>query len=278
MAIYLQTNTSSLVAEMHFNSAQESLQSSFTKLSSGYRINSAADDAAGLGIAKSLNAQVQSYNVASQNAADAVSMVQTADGSADQVQGLLTRMRELAVEAQNGTMSGNDLTNLDTEFQQDLNEIDRVAGDATFNGTSLLSGTQTTANQIAFQVGINGNTTIDQINVQFGGADTSSLLLTGANVSTAAGASAALASIDTAIQSISKTRAGFGAAINRLSDAQAAIQSSSENLSAALATIQDVNVASETANLAREQVLAQAGASVLAQANQSPQLALKLLQ
>jgi flagellin len=274
MAIYLQTNTSALVAEMHFNQSQQQISSSFTKLSSGYRINSAADDAAGLGIAKSLNAQVQSYSVASQNAADAISMVQTADGSADQVTGLLTRMRELAVEAQNGTMSSNDLTNLQTEFGQDMSEIDRVAGDATFNGTSLLSGAQTTANTINFQVGINGNTTLDQISVQFGGADTSSLLLTGATVTSAN----LLTTIDNAMQSLSTTRAGFGAAMNRLSDAQAAISSTSQNLSAALSTIQDVDVASETANLAREQVLAQAGASVLAQANQAPQLALKLLQ
>jgi len=272
MAIYLQTNTSALVAEMYFNKSQESIQSSFTKLSSGYRINSAADDAAGLGIAKSLNAQVQSYSVASQNAADAISMVQTADGSADQVTGLLTRMRELAVEAQNGTMSGNDLKNLQTEFGQDMTEIDRVAGDATFNGTSLLSGA---TNAINFQVGINGNTTLDQISVTFGGSDASSLGIVAGTTVTSAGV---LGLIDTAMQTLATTRAGFGAAMNRLSDAQAAIQSTSQNLSAALATVQDVNVATETANLAREQVLAQAGASVLAQANQAPQLALKLLQ
>ena len=120
MALYLQTNNAATVAEMYFNKSQAQIQSSFTKLSSGYRINSAADDAAGLGIAKSLNAQVQSYSVASQNAADAVSMVQTADGSADQISSLLTRMRELSVEAQNGTMSANDQTNLGTEYSQDL--------------------------------------------------------------------------------------------------------------------------------------------------------------
>src|SRR5271170_175335 len=125
MSLYLQSNTSALIAENYFNMSNSAIQSSFTKLSSGYRINSAADDAAGLGIAKSMNAQVQSYTVASQNANDAVSMVQTADGSADQVESLLTRMRELAVEAQNGTMNTNDISNLNTEFQQDLSEIDR---------------------------------------------------------------------------------------------------------------------------------------------------------
>ena len=274
MAIYLQTNVSSLVAQMHFNQSQAAVQSSFAKLSSGYRINSAADDAAGLGISKSFNAQVQSYTVASQNANDAVSMVQTADSSGDQVQSLLTRMRQLAVEAQNGTMSANDQTNLQTEFSQNVAEIDRVAGESSFNGINLLNGAQTASNVSNFQIGINGNTSLDQISVQFGGMDSSSLGLTGATVTSAA----ILASIDSAIQSVSKTRAGWGAAINRLDDASANILSTQQNLAAALSSLRDVNVAAETANLAREQVLAQAGASVLAQANQSPQLALKLLQ
>lgn len=270
MALYLQTNNSALVAEMHFNHSQSQIQGSFTKLSSGYRINSAADDAAGLGIAKSLNAQVQSYSIASQNAADAVSMVQTADGSADQIASLLTRMRELAVEAQNGTMSANDVTNLNTEYSQNLSEIDRIAGDATFNTHALLSGA---ANTVNFQVGING-TTADQISVSFGALDTTGLAMTGTTVTTAA----VLTTIDNAMQTLSASRANFGAAMNRLDNASAAISSTSQNLSAALSTIQDVNVATETAKLAREQVLAQAGASVLAQANQAPQLALKLLQ
>jgi flagellin len=270
MALYLQANNSATVAEMYFNQSQSAIQGSFTKLSSGYRINSAADDAAGLGIAKSLNAQVQSYTVASQNAADAVSMVQTADGSADQITSLLTRMRELAVEAQNGTMSSNDVTNLNTEYTQDLSEIDRVAGDATFNSHALLAGT---SNTVSFQVGING-TASDQISVSFGGLDSTGLGVNGTSVSS----SNILSTIDAAMQTLSSTRAGFGAAMNRLQDASAAIDSTSQNLSAALSTVQDVDVASETANLAREQVLAQAGASVLAQANQAPQLALKLLQ
>lgn len=269
MPLYLQSNTSALVAENYFNQSQASIQNSFTQLSSGYRINSAADDAAGLGISMSINAQVQSYTVASQNANDAISMVQTADGSANQIDSLLTRMRELAVEAQNGTMSANDVTNLGTEFNQDLSEIDRVAGDATFNGTSLLSGA---TNSVAFQVGING-TTNDQISVTFGGNDTTGLGLTGVTVTSAN----ILSTIDTAMQTLNNNRAGFGAAMNRLQDAASQITSTQTNLASALSTIQDVDVAAETANLAREQVLAQAGASVLSQANQAPQLAQKLL-
>jgi flagellin len=273
MAIYLQTNVSSLIAENGFNMSTSAINSSFEKLSTGYRINSAADDAAGLGIAMNMNAQVQSYTVASQNTNDAISMVQTADGSAEQTDGLLTRMRELAVEAQNGTMSTGDVANLNTEFQADLSEIDRVASDANFNGTNLLSGTQSSTNLISFQVGISG-TSADQIQVQFGGADTSSLGVSGTTVTSAN----ILSTIDSALTNLDTTRAGFGAAINRLTDASSQIQSTSTNLSSALSTIQDVDVAQETSNLAREQVLAQAGASVLAQANQAPQLALKLLQ
>jgi len=270
MAIYLQTNTSALIAENGFNMSTDSIKSSFTKLSTGYRINSAADDAAGLGIAKNMNAQVLSYSMASQNANQAVTMVQTADGSAEQINGLLTRMRQLAVEAQNGTMATGDVANLDTEFQADLKEIDRVAGDANFNGTNLLAnGT----NAVSFQVGING-TTSDQISVTFGGTDTTGLAVNGTTVATAG----VLGKIDAAITTLNTTRAGFGAAINRLTDASSQIASTETNLSAALSTVQDVDVAQETGNLARHQVLAQAGASVLVQANQSPQLALKLLQ
>ena len=270
MSVDLITNVGSLMAETNLNSTSGSIQNSFEQLSSGYRINSAADDAAGLGISKSMNAQVQSYTQASQNANDAVSMVQTADGSANQVTSLLTRMRELAVEAQNGTMNTNDVSNLNTEFQQDLQEIDRVTGDANFNGTNLLSGA---ANTINFQVGING-TASDVIAVQFGATDAAGLGMTGTTVTSAN----ILTTIDSALTSLNTNRANFGAAINRLQDASSSISSMQTNLSSALATIEDVDVASATANLARQQVLAQAGAAVLSQANQTPQLALKLLQ
>jgi flagellin len=265
----LNTNIAALTAEGHLSRTQNSVQSSFQKLSSGLRINSAADDAAGLGIAKSMDAQVQSYTVAQQNAADAINMVQSADGASDQIDSLLTRMRVLAVEAQNGTMSSSDKSNLDAEFQQDLSEIDRVAGDASFNGQPLLAGAQTSVN---FQVGIFG-TANDTITVNFGGIDTSGLSVSGTSITSAN----ILQTLDTALQTLNTQRSHFGATMNRLQIAQTSTQDTQTNLSAALATIQDVNVASETANLAREQVLAQAGVSVLAQANQSPQLALKLL-
>ena len=197
-------------------------------------------------------------------------MVQTADGSADQIDSLLTRMRELAVEAQNGTMSPTDTQNLDVEFQQDLQEIDRVSSDANFNGKNLLAGASST---VGFQVGIFG-TTNDQITVQFGGVDSSGLGMSGTTVTSAN----ILTTIDGALSTLNTQRAQFGAVINRLQGAQTSLQETQTNLSASLSTVQDVNVATESANLAREQVLAQAGAAVLAQANQVPQLALKLLQ
>jgi flagellin len=239
MALYLQTNVQSMIAENYFNQSNTAIQNSFTQLSSGYRINSAADDAAGLGIAKNLNAQVQSYTIASQNTNDAISMVQTADGSADQIDNLLTRMRQLAVEAQNGTMSSNDQSNLNTEYQQDLSEIDRVAGDATFNGTSLLKLAAGGTNSVNFQVGING-TAADQIAVTFGGAGTADLGLSG--TATAAGPVTAGTGVltagltgllDTAIQTLSTARAGFGAGIDRLQDASQAISATQTNLSSA---------------------------------------------
>jgi flagellin len=179
-------------------------------------------------------------------------------------------MRELAVEAQNGTMNPGDVSNLNTEFQQDLSEIDRVTGDANFNGTNLLSGA---ANTINFQVGIDG-TASDVIAVQFGASDAAGLGVAGTTVTSAN----ILTTIDGALTTLNTNRANFGAAINRLQDASSSISSMQTNLSSALATIQDVDVATATANLARQQVLAQAGAAVLSQANQTPQLALKLLQ
>jgi flagellin len=277
MALYIQTNVSALEAENNFNETQSQLNTSFSKLSSGYRINSAADDAAGLGIAKNMNAQVVSYTVAAQNSNDAINMVQTADSAANQVDALLTRMRQLAVEAQNGTMSPKDVANLDTEFQQDVAEINRVAQDTTFNGSPLLSSSTAGATfNVNFQVGIYGSTS-DQIGVTFGGVDTVGLNLTGATVTADGAGNNILTTLDNALQTLSTQRAGFGAAMNRLQYAAQSDTSQGTNLSSALASIQDVDVAAETASLAREQVLAQAGASVLSQANQSPQLALKLL-
>jgi flagellin len=274
MALYIQSNTASMVAQDHLSSTSNALSQTFARLSSGYRINSAADDAAGLGISKSMDADVQSYSTAENNANDGISMAQTADGAADQISNMLTRLRQLAVESSNGDMSANDRTNLDTEFQSVIKEVDRISNVTTFNGTSLLSGA---AAAVKFQVGI-GTTANDQVSVSFGGVDSATLGIAGTDVTSFATSQTAITSIDSAIQSLSTIREGFGSAMNRLQDSVSNLQSMSTNTSAALSRIQDVDVASETANLSKEQVLSQAGAAVLAQANQAPQLALKLLQ
>jgi flagellin len=274
MSLFIQTNVASMVAQNNFSNTQAQLASSFQKLSSGYRINSAADDAAGLGIASSMKAQVQSYTYAMQNANDGISMAQTADGAAAQIGDLLTKMRGLAVQGSNGSLSTSDSTNLNSQFQSSLAQIDNIANVTQFNGKNLLAGASAS---VSFQVGI-GTTASDQISAQFGGADTTNLNVGTLKVDNATDSQAAITSIDTAIASLSTVREGFGAAINRLQGTISNLQSSQTNMSASLSRIQDVDIASETAALSREQVLAQAGAAVLSQANQSPQLALKLLQ
>jgi flagellin len=275
MAMYIQTNVASLQAQQNLAKTQKALQSNFSQLSSGYRINSAADDAAGLAISSSMQAQISSYSVAERNTNNGISMAQTADGALGQMGSMLSRLRELSVQGSNGDLSSTDRGYLDNEFQSTKQEIDRISQSTTFNGTSLLAGA---ANTITFQVGIN-NTANDQIGVSFGGVDLTSLGLSGASVSgaTAANSQAAITSVDSAIQNISTARASFGAAENRMQVTVANIQSISTNLAAANSRIQDADIAQQTAMMSKNQVLTQAGVSVLAQANQAPQMALKLL-
>ena len=273
MSLFVQTNLASLNAQNAFATSESRLNKTYQQLSSGYKINSAGDDAAGLGISKRMSAQVDSYSTASSNANSAVSMTQTADGGAEQISQILDRLRQLAVEGANGTMSAADSSNLDTEFQAQLAEIDQIATTTTFDGTAVLSGASTT---ISFQVGIN-NTAADQVGVVFGGVSSSSLGLTGVNVATQAGSSAAIAILDTSINTLSTIRAGFGAAEDQFQSIVSNLASISTNTSAALSVMRDTDVASTTAMLAQEQVLAQGGETVLSQANQIPQLATSLI-
>ena len=216
MSLFVQTNVASMVAQSHLNQTQQALSMNFAKLSSGYRINSAADDAAGLGISKSMNAQVRSLAVAERNASDGISMAQTADGAAEQIHNILTRMRELAVQGTNGTLSTGDSTNLNTEFQANLAEIDRIAQVTTFNGRNLLAGT---AASVTFQVGINNVAAADRMNINFGGSDVTGLSMTGSAVDTVANARTAIGTLDTAISTLSTLREGWGSATNRLTTA-----------------------------------------------------------
>ncbi len=275
MPLVINTNVASLRAQNSLARSQLVLQRSFQRLSSGFRINSAADDAAGLGISESLRAKIRSYSVAERNTNNAVSMTQTAEGGLSLVSGIIIRMREIAVQSANGDLSSTDRGYLDTEFQLLSAEIDRLAEATEFNGNELLAGTAASMN---FQVGIN-TTSFDTITVSFGGLSVSGLGLSGVTVagSAAGNATSAIDSLDLALATVSNARAGYGAAQNRLQIAIANSQTIRTNLEAANSAIKDVDVAEETSQLARSQVLLQAGASVLAQANQAPNLALSLL-
>jgi flagellin len=275
MALYIQTNTASLDAQRNLAATQKNLATNFARLSSGYRINSASDDAAGLGISENMGAQIRSYSVAERNTNNGISMAQTAEGALSQMGGMLQRLRELSVQSSNGDLTSTDRGFLDTEFQSLKGEIDRISQSTKYNSQALLSGV---ANTITFQVGIN-NSTNDQISISFGGVDLTSLGINASVVSgaTAASAQAAITAVDTAIASVSTARSKFGASINRMEVTVANIQSMRTNLSAANSRIKDTDIAEETAAMSRNQVLSQAGAAILAQANQSPQLALGLL-
>src|SRR3954469_604905 len=258
MSLAIQTNVASLSAQKNLNNVSKGLQTSFNRLSSGFRINTAADDAAGLAISDSFRAQIRSFSVAERNANDGVSMAQTAEGSLGQVTGLLTRMRELSVQSANGSQSSADRGYLNTEFGQLQSEIDRIQKSTTYAGNSLIKAATSAT---TFQVGINNSTT-DQIAVTFGGLTLTTLLAATTAVSGATSASAlnAIDRIDAAIATVSTTRAKFGAVMNRFDVTTQNIQTARTNLSAANSRIRDVDVAEESASLSRSQVLSQAAA------------------
>jgi flagellin len=274
MSIDIQSNYAALSAQKNLNKNQSMLAGSFEKLSSGFRVNSAADDAAGLAISESMKSDIRSYTVAARNAGDAQSMAQTAEGALGDIHDVLGRMRELATQSANGDLDSTDRSYIETEFSSLQAEVSRTQTSTKFNGVSLIN---VTGANVTFQVGLN-NTASDQITLTFGGVALGAITTTAVTLSTAAGALAALTTIDTAIQDVSTSRAKFGTAMNRMDVATNNINTISLNLTAANSRIVDVDVASETANLSKNQVLVQAGAAVLAQANQIPQLALKLLQ
>ena len=273
MPMNINTNVASMTAQKNLNANQKLLVQSFNRLSSGLRVNTAADDAAGLAVSESMKSQIRSYTVADRNAADAISMAQTAEGALGEVHMILGRMRELSMQAANGTLSSADRAQVQTEFGQLKTEITRIQGSAKFNGVAVVA---TAASAVTFQVGLN-NTTSDQITIAFGGVSLTTLLSATTIVNTATGALTSLARIDAAISSVSTSRANFGAAMNRLEIASSNIQTMRLNLSAANSRIRDVDVADETAQLSRNQVLTQAGTSVLGQANQLPQSAFSLI-
>jgi flagellin len=262
----INTNVNSLNAQRNLSTSQSSLATSMQRLSSGLRINSAKDDAAGLAIADRMNAQIRGINVAVRNANDGISLAQTADGALATVTDALQRMRELAVQAQNGSNGTSDRANLDTEYQQLSAEVTRIANQTVFNGNTVIgagAGTQT------FQVGANNGDTLT--------VTTSQITTVAGDLTTAANASTALAAIDAKLDIITTDRASYGAAMSRFDFAISDLQISGTNQSAARGRIMDADFAAETANLARAQILQQAGTAMVAQANALPQSVLSLL-
>jgi flagellin len=277
----INTNIASLNAQRNLNMSQSSLATSMQRLSSGLRVNSAKDDAAGLAIAERMNAQVRGMNVAIRNANDGISLSQTAEGALGRVGDALQRMRELAIQARNATNSNNDKDSLNKEFSQLQAEVQRLVGGTTFNGKHILGADATT---LTFQIG--ANTTSDDV-IAVATTDLSlDSTISSITVSTATIGStasiAALASvidnIDLALDTVNNSRATFGATQSRFEAIISNLQQSVENQSAARSRIMDADFAAETANLSRAQILQQAGNAMVAQANQLPQQVLKLLQ
>ena len=283
----INTNMNSLNAQRSLSMSQSSLSTSMQRLSSGLRVNSAKDDAAGLAIATRMDSQVRGMNVAVRNANDGISMSQTAEGGLGQASNALQRMRELAVQAANSTNSASDKNSLDKEFGQLANEVQRVLGATTFNGAHVLGSD---AGLMQFQVGANttsndsiGITTTDMtadptVTAVAGTDNTGSGRAVIDSTATAGTIGTVIDNIDTAINTINDQRATMGASQSRFDSVIANLQTSVENQTAARSRIMDTDFAAETANLSRAQILQQAGNAMVAQANQLPQQVLKLLQ
>ena len=276
--IGVNTNTTSLMAQRHLNSTNKALQGNIAKLSSGFRINSAADDAAGLAVSEEMKSDIRSLGQASRNANDAISMVQTAEGALSQVHDILGRMRELSVQANSDGINNEQRAHVDTEFQALAAEINDISSQSRFNGTSLLDGTL----NASFQVGIESTDTLSiAVSQGFSTADLedagSTTNLGAVDLTSTTNAVTAMSVLDNAISVVSETRAGLGASQNRLESKIENLSVSRENLEAANSRIRDVDVASEMASMTKNQILMQAGSSMLAQANSLPQTALSLL-
>ncbi len=267
MGLQINTNVSAINAYRNLTGTQGSMQTSLERLSSGLRINRAADDAAGLAISESLRTQVKGLNQAIQNAQDGISMVQTAEGALNEVHAIYQRQRQLAVQAANGTNSTANLSQIQAEITQLDNEVSAIAQRTNFNGKALV--TSGTAGTVTLQVGANAT---DTMVVTLAAVDTTTVTVTGAGAATNA-----ITLLDAKIDALSTTRANLGAVQNRLNSTINNLGVSSENLAASESRIRDTDMAKEMTNFSRSQILQQAGVSMLAQANQAPQSVLKLL-
>lgn len=276
MGLRVNTNIASLTAQRNLSVATGRLQGNYSRLASGLRIAVAADDAAGLAISERMRSQIRSYSVASRNAQDGVSLAQTAEGALNEVSGILNRLRELSMQAANGTLSDSDRTTLNTEFTQLKEEIDRISSTTVFNGINLLDGSASTG--IPIQVGIEDSLSNDVIGITLESTSVQEMGLSSTDVLSISNAQASLANIDTAIYNVNQARGVLGAQQNRMESALRSIQVQRENLSASESRIRDVDVAEETADLTRNSIMQQAATTILTQANVQPQIALTLLQ
>ena len=276
MGLRINTNVASLSAQRSMGMTKNNLDANLRKLSSGERITRAGDDAAGLAISENLRAEIRGMGQAKRNANDAISLIQTAEGGLSEISNLVIRLRELAVQTASDTIGDTERQFSDIEFQQLKEEIDRVSRSMDFNGIKLLDGT---GGMLEFQVGVNNDPVLDRLRYDGTAADATlaSLGLSAESVSTKQGSQVTLKKLDDALVQINGVRANLGAMQNRLSSTVNNLGISEENLSAAKSRIRDVDVAAETADMTKNNILVQAGAAVLGQANQYPNVALKLI-
>ena len=273
MSLVVNTNIASLAAQNNLTNNTNKLERSVERLSSGLRITRAADDAAGLGVSETLRAHIASINQASRNSNDGISLTQIADGSAQSIGNILSRLRELASQSSNGTVGVTERSYIDQEFVQLRSEIDRIASVTEFNGTALLSGS---ALSFSLQVGFKSGAS-NTLSLNLKALDIAAIGLNSVNVSSAANAQSALGNIDSAISAVASARADYGSYQNRLEATISTLQVTSQNFSAAESRIRDADVAYETSQFTKNQILVQSGIAILAQANALPQQALTLL-
>lgn len=277
MGLRINTNVPALVAQRNLRTNRQSLDRTLERLASGSRINHAGDDAAGLAISESLRAQIRGLGMAERNAQDGVSLVQVAESAMGEVSNILIRLRELGVQAASDTIGQQERKFLDLEFQESLAEIDRIANSTEFNRVPLLNGSAST---FEIQVGTRNNPTVDRIKLFDGNSADVNIVALGLNLTTVADKASAqnsLGAIDGALQSVTSIRAEFGAMQNRLQSIINNLSVSKENLSAANSRIRDADIAEETTELTKAQILQQSGIAVLGQANTSTKAALSLL-
>ncbi|MEM7199169.1 MAG: flagellin [Planctomycetota bacterium] len=274
MGLRVNTNVASINAQRNLSQVNGRLNNNFRRLSTGLRIATAADDAAGLAISERLRAQIRSVEQAKRNGNDGISLVQTAEGALNEVNSILIRLRELSIQSANGSVSNQDKETLDQEFSSLVSEVNRIGRSTEFNGIKLLDGS---SSSVSFQIGFGTNNSVDSLQVSLDVTLSTSLSLNSLDIGSGGDTSTAIAQIDSAINTVSSVRGRFGAVQNRLNSTINNLAVQSENLSAAESRIRDVDVARETALLTRNSILQQASISILSQANAQPQSALSLL-